>query len=288
MDTGTVDRRPAHFTAAVVVVLAWTLGACTERDGEVAMAEAPAASLTRGGVQELPNWSGVWAQVDNTVFDQATVVPADGDANTAGVREFPPLTEEYERRYQANIELKTQGRLPDPITTCGTPAGFPRLLNLPDVYEFVVRPEETWILTENGPNVMRIYTDGRDHPAPEDLWHTFTGDSVGHWEGDTLTFSTIAVRNEGTIIDRTGLVLSDEMTAVTRMRKLDNGMLEAALVIEDSLALTEPWRVRIQYERLPDGTRVYDYACAENNRNPVSEDGETMTLDSQGRPLDFQ
>ena len=131
------------------------------------MAEAPAASLTRGGVQELPNWSGVWAQVDNTVFDQATVVPADGDANTAGVREFPPLTEEYERRYQANIELKTQGRLPDPITTCGTPAGFPRLLNLPDVYEFVVRPEETWILTENGPNVMRIYTDGRDHPAPD-------------------------------------------------------------------------------------------------------------------------
>jgi len=291
MNVHALDRWPAIGAATIVLAFGFELGACTQPNGEAALGGAPAdppASATANGWESLPDWSGVWAMVGNTIFDQATVVPKGGGANEIGPREYPPFTEEYERRYQANLDLKAQGRLPDPITNCGMPVGYPRILNLPDVYEFVVRPEEAWILTENGPNVMRIYTDGREHPAPEDLWHTFTGDSVGHWEGDTLVFSTIAVRNEGTILDRTGLTLSDEMTAVTRMRKLDNGLLEAQLMIEDPLALTEPWHVTIQFERLPDGTRVYDYACAENNRNPVTEDGQTITLDAEGQPLDLQ
>jgi hypothetical protein len=159
-------------------------------------------------------------------------------------------------------------------------------LNVPDVYEFVVRPEQTWILTENGPNVMRIYTDGSDHPAPEDRWPTFTGDSVGHWEGDTLVFSTVSVKGDQTIIDRTGLIHSDELHAVTRIRKIDEDTLQADMVIEDDLALEKPWHVTKQYKRLEAGTRVYDYACAENNRNPVTESGQTLTLGPNGTPLD--
>jgi hypothetical protein len=281
--------RRLETTCIVVAATTGLLAGCGQRsaDQSTTVASAPAAG-TVDPMQGLPDWSGVWAEVGNTIFDHASVVPPGGNANAEGVREYPPLSDEFERIYVANLALKEQGLLPDPITNCGIPAGFPRIFNLPDVYEFVVRPEETWILTENGPNVMRIYTDGREHPAPEDRWLTFTGDSVGHWEGDTLVFSTIAVRNEGTIIDRTGLVLSDEMTAQTRMRKLDSGLIELEMVIEDPVGLTEPWRVSMQYERLPDGTRVYDYACAENNRNPVTEEGQTITLDGAGNPLDFQ
>ena len=43
----------------------------------------------------------------------------------------------WEKKYQANLELVAKGRLPDPISRCGTPAGFPRLLAIPDAYEFV-------------------------------------------------------------------------------------------------------------------------------------------------------
>ena len=57
-----------------------------------------------------------------------------------------------------------------------------------DGYEFVVTPDQTWILTENGPNVVRIYTDGREHLEDDLIWPTYTGDSVGHWEDDTLVF----------------------------------------------------------------------------------------------------
>lgn len=243
------------------------------------------SSNNASDLDSFPDWTGVWSEMGNTVFDHDSIVPQGASSGTEGAREFPPYNEEWEAKYLNNLALVAQGRFPDPITPCGIPAGFPRIFNLPDVYEFVVRPEETWILSENGPNVMRIYTDGRDHPPEEELWPLFTGDSVGHWEGDTLIFSTVSVKNEGTILDRTGLVLSNEMTAVTRMRKVD-GVIEVEMTITDPQALTAPWVVTSYFEKLPEGSRVYDYSCGENNRNPVMDDGYTITLGPDGEPLE--
>lgn len=256
----------------------------------VALAAGCAAQPADDLDSELPDWSGVWQMVGPTVFDGATVEPPDGRAGNPDVREFPPYNDEWEALYQSHIALVKEGRFPDPNTRCGIPTGFPRILNLPDVYEFIVRPEEFWIIGENGPNVMRVYTDGRDHPGAEDLWPTYTGDSVGHWEGDTLVFDTLSLKGwseQDTIIDRTGLVLSDGMHVVTRMRLVDEGMLEAQMTIEDSEALSGPWQVTKQYRRLPEGTRMYDYGCAENNRNPIGDSGQTLTLGPDGTPIDL-
>ena len=244
--------------------------------------------------QSLPDWTGVWqvpgsVATGATIFDPATVNTA-GVAGAPGVREHPPYNEEWEALYKQNIELVKQGRFPDPFTNCGMPAGYPRIMNLPDVYEFVVTPEQTWIISENGPNIVRIYTDGRTHPAPEDRWATFSGDSVGHWEGDTLAFTTIGVKGWDTdhdsILDRTGLIISSAMHSMTRMRKINDNTIEAQITIEDLKALTKPWVVTRRYTRMPKGTRVYDYACGENNRNPVDETGRTLTLGPDGRALD--
>ena len=261
-----------------LVVLA---AACAAAPGIArAQATAPAA---------LPDWSGVWRMQGGTVFDRATVQPPDGRVGEPGVRSFPPYTDEWEAAYRRNIERVKQETFPDPISTCGTPAGFPRLMNLPDVYEFALTPSAVWILTENGPNTMRIYTDGRKHPAKEDLWPTYTGASVGHWEGDTLVFTTISLRGASgndVILDRTGLVLSDASRVTTRMRKVDDMTLEARMVIEDSKALKAPWTVTKRYSKQPAGTWVWDYACAENNRNPISPSGKTLTLGPDGKPID--
>ena len=237
----------------------------------------------------LPDWSGVWERYEGNggMFDVATTTPPDGRAGSPGVRQHPPLTDAWEDKYQRTLEVVAAGRLPDPISYCGTPAGYPRLLALPDVYEFIVRPETTWIITENGPNVMRIYTDGREHAPPAERWPTFTGDSVGSWDGDTLRFSTVSMIGEAqTILDRSGLTLSDQATVQTTMYLLDDGRLRAELVIEDPLALREPWHVLRHFRRLPPGTRAYDYACNENNRNPITESGQTLTLDADGKVID--
>jgi hypothetical protein len=245
-----------------------------------AQGQAPAA---------LPDWSGIWGMQGNTVFDRATVQPPNGRAGQPGVRAFPPYNDEWEARYRRNIELVRQGRFPDPVSTCGTLHGFPRIMNVPDVYEFAVTRDAVYIIAENGPNILRIYTDGRTHPPQEDLWPTYNGASVGRWEGDTLVFTTISLKgskDDDVIVDRTGVVLSDASRATTRMRKIDDKTIEAQMTIEDPKAFKGPWRITKRYEKRPAGTWAWDYACAENNRNPISSSGRTLTLGPDGKPID--
>src|SRR5262245_4931376 len=254
----------------------------------IAFAPQAAPGQQRGS-NALPDWRGVWQMVGPTVFDTSTVEPPNGRAGEPGVRERPPYNDEWEGRYKKNIEAIQKGVFPDPVNLCGLPHGFPRVLNLPDVYEFVVRPEQVWIIGENGPNILRIYTDGRKHPPTEDMWPTFTGDSVGHWEGDTLVVDTIGAKGAkdgDVIVDRTGLILSEAMHVVTRMRKIDASTIEAHNLIEHSKRLQAPWRVTKRYRSQPAGTRVYEYSCAENNRNPVTSSGRTLTLGPDGKPID--
>jgi hypothetical protein len=237
----------------------------------------------------LPDWSGIWSMQGGTVFDRATVQPANGRAGEPGVREFPPYNDEWEAKYKKNIELIKEGRFPDPISTCGTPHGFPRVMNLPDVYEFAITPQATYVLAENGPNILRIYTDGRTHPPADERWPTYNGASVGRWEGDTLVFETVSLKGSSdndVIVDRTGIVLSKDSHATTRMRRVDDMTIEAQMVIEDPTALKAPWKVTKRYRKQAAGTWAWDYGCAENNRNPISGSGKTLTLGPDGKPID--
>ena len=93
-------------------------------------------------------------------------------------------------------------------------------------------------------------------------------------------------RDKDVILDRTGLVLSDRSRATTRIRKTDANTIEVQMTVEDPKALTKPWVVTKQFRKLPAGTRLYDYGCAENNRNPADvETGKTLVLGPDGKPL---
>lgn len=246
-----------------------------------------AAAQSPPRAAELPDWSGAWTRSTGAFYEstaeQALEPPPPADSS----RRTPPYTPKFATIYRENLARIAADRFPDPISTCGTPAGWPRLLALPDAYEFVVRPEQTWLLTENGPNVMRIYTDGRSDPAPGDYWATYTGYNFGHWEKDTLVFRSLGLKGVGsTILARTGIVMSDKLETSARIRLIAPDRLLVVAVLTDAEALTRPWSVAFTYTRLPAGSTVYDYACAENNRNPISSDGRTLTLDSDGRVID--
>jgi hypothetical protein len=270
----------AALTLSIVSALALAAGV-------VPPGQAWAQKVIAKDGRELPDWSGVWQMVGNTVFDQATKNPPNGVAGLPGTKEAVPYNAEWQKKYEANMARVAVDRFPDPVTTCSTPSGWPRDLNTPDTNEFVVRPEQSWILTENGPNVVRIYTDGRPHLSPDEIWPTYSGDSVGHWEGDTLVFDTIGVKGwPSQIIDRTGAISSDKLHTVTRMRKVDAKTIEADMTLDDPEAFTKPWHVVKRFRKLPDGTRAFDYVCAENQRNVVTPSGKTLTLDTSGKPID--
>ncbi|MEI9892061.1 MAG: hypothetical protein WDN45_17765 [Caulobacteraceae bacterium] len=100
-------------------------------------------------------------------------------------------------------------------------------------------------------------------------------------------FDTIGVKGwPYQIIDRTGAINSDQLHVVTRMRRVDAQTIEADMVLTDAMAFTGPWHVVKRFRRLKDGSRAYDYACGENQRNIVTPSGKTLTLGTDGKPID--
>ena len=273
------SRTSAALACALLCAAALTSGAS-------AAEPAPTAKLR--SFASLPDWSGVWQLTGpGGSFDPTLTMPKGGQGGLPGVTVAAPLTPEWQKKYAANNARVAADRFPDPVSFCGTPSGFPRLLTIPDGYEFVIRPEQVWILTENGPNVARIYTDGRGHLPADEIWSTYSGDSIGHWEGDTLVFETIAMVGDGSaILDRSGLTLSGKHKVTTRLRKIEPDILESQMTIEDPVALARPWTVVRHYKRQPAGSRLFDYVCTENNRNPITTTGQTLTLDTSGKVVD--
>jgi hypothetical protein len=224
----------------------------------------------------LPNWSGLWNPIGGLIFDPSTADPKGNNAQQPGDREHPPYNSEWEAKYKAKLDRTIAGYFADPITDC-IPHGMPRLMGgIPGPLEFVVTPEQTWIIWEYGSQLRRIYTDRRDHLPVEDRFNSWTGHSIGHWEGDTLVVDTVSMRGD-TQYDRTGAPHSDQVHLVERMRLVDPDTLENEMTIEDPVAFTKPWRVNRHYRRLPGDTFVSEVVCTETQHSPIVN-GQTQFL----------
>jgi hypothetical protein len=224
----------------------------------------------------LPDWTGVW-QGDGTLFDHSHGVKG---PETGSSRDYPPYKPDWEARYDKFLkDVVWQDKFVDPITLC-YPPGFPRMASVPFGIQFVVRPEETWIVYERTP-VRYIFTDGRAHPGPDDLFPSWEGHSIGHWEGDTLVVDTIGLKG-GVVIDRTGLVLSDKAHIVEHIRRVSADQMQDVLTIDDSDALTRPWTVTRLYNRSKEKyPAIGTIACAESQRNPIVDGQNTVVLGSE-------
>jgi hypothetical protein len=141
------------------------------------------------------------------------------------------------------------------------------VMNSPYPIQIIQTTGETVIVHEVAHNIRHIYMD---QPHPPALAPTFMGDSVGHWDGDTLVIDTLGF-NDRTWIDEIGVIHGKQMHVIERIRKIEGGhALENLVRIEDPEFFTEPWFARITYAWRPD-LRIAEYVCEENNRNmPVS------------------
>ena len=113
-----------------------------------------------------------------------------------------------------------------------------------------------------------IFTDGRGH-LPADGPHTKTGDSIGHWEGDTLVVETTHLK-ESTITNN-GLDHSRKLKLIERFRlSADGKRLLSTQEFEDPEVLDNRGARFITWDRVP-GDHVHAYDCdpsfAENYAN---------------------
>jgi hypothetical protein len=179
----------------------------------------------------------------------------------------PPLKPEYMKILERRIRAKNHGTPEADASTQCFPHGMPRLMESPYPIEIVQTEGRITFLHEVAHNVRRIWMN-RDHPRQLPL--TFLGDSVGHWEGDTLVVDTVGL-NDRSFIDDEGSSHSTQEHVIERYRKINNGtQLELIMTVEDPVTLEQPYSYRRIFHWRPD-VRPQEYVCEENNRNaPVN------------------
>jgi hypothetical protein len=106
--------------------------------------------------------------------------------------------------------------------------------------------------------VRLIHTDGRPH-LPADAPHTKMGDSIGHWEGDTLVIDTDHIA--ASTITNNGLDHSDHIHMIERYRLGPDGKrLEASQWFSDPETIENNGARFIAWNKDP-AKHIYPYEC---------------------------
>ena len=213
--------------------------------------------------RNLPDWTGLWEHTGGFHFDP----------EQKGPKATAALTPEYQARYDKKLADIKKGIQWDPLSAC-LPAGYPRWLLEPFLREFILRPEEAWLLTEQNAEIRRIYTDSRGHVPVDEAYPLWEGDSVGFWDGDTLVIHTNNLKAGQYQRDQPDF--SDQATTVERMRKTGPDTIEDIVDVYDPASLQRPWHVRQVYRRVKTpNLRINHWSCEENNNTARTDNGST-------------
>jgi hypothetical protein len=188
--------------------------------------------------------------------------------------EEPPMTAWGEAQYKAakssfGVPAYPLAETNDPLYHTCTPPGLPRIYLHPFPMQIVQTPGEVILLFEYDSIRHQIFTDGRAHDAT--LGPLWMGDSIGHWEGDTLVADTVNF-NDKTWLDRIGHPHSDQLHVVERFRRPKHDRLMVDISIEDPKAYTKPWTTHIEFLLRPKWTLQEQFCEDEESFQTLDKD----------------
>lgn len=201
-----------------------------------AHAEDAAPSCAPQDLGALAEWNGIWAAEGMDAVDFGISGQFGGTADNKLLGQDAPWNPAGWARMRAMMRS-------DRSTKAGW--GYPMMMNSFAELKFIVALTETTIVNPYR-EIRHVYTDGRDHASEEDRWPTNWGDSVGCWDGDTLTIETVSVRYDPGF-NAAAPPLSDQAHFVERLRLVAPGQIESEMTITDPVTLAAPWTIRIIY-----------------------------------------
>jgi hypothetical protein len=188
-------------------------------------------------------------------------------------------------------ELSAGGKInPDPSNQCA-PYSPPYIFTIQLGVQMLQGKDETIMLYPQDDQVRRVRMNA-EHPKK--VIPSAMGDSVGHYEGDTLVIDTVGVKiGRVTMVDRYGTPQSEAMHVVERYRLIDVASAREAMIrherragrgagapgtglydpnaakalqltytVEDPNIFTMPWSAQITYRRTMNPWT--EQVCAEN------------------------
>jgi hypothetical protein len=228
-----------------------------------AEAQKPAARKTEQRVPRTadgkPDLSGVWQPASDRAgtwaeANQGVGVPENGPQ----VRRVDPIP--YQP-WAAKLVRDSFDRrnIDNPVARCIPQLDLGGGILYP--WQFVQTPNLIVILIESR-HVFRLVPLNAKHP--DDLDPAYLGDSVGHWEGDTLVIDVTGFKDQLIGAD----IHTDAWHVVERYTRVDYNTINYEATIDDSKALTKPYQIHSKLMLRP-GTRLQEYVCEENNQDPA-------------------
>jgi hypothetical protein len=233
---------------------------------------------TTGGKGNVGGYNSLWygrgtgaVKVDGQWRTSIIIDPPNGQrpAMTAAARE---KAAERARRAKKNngeawwIEAKLDpGPYDDPelrplaercLLGFGSTGGPPILPVLYNNLKRIVQTEDHIMIMVEMVHDARIIRMNAEHAASD--VRKWLGDSVGHWEGDTLVVDTTNFSDTPALANA-----SKNLHVVERFRRIDQDTLLYRFTIEDPTVWTAPWTG--EYTWPASDQRLYEYACHEGN-----------------------
>jgi hypothetical protein len=214
-------------------------------------------STIRGNWDDANSGFGVGGSGKNS--DAAPVI---GSNERPAGREGAPYQEWAAKKV---LESFNKRAIDDPTSRC-LPPGVPRSVMLGLFPQKIVQtPKEIVVLYEYM-HTFRMIPLNAKHP--DDVLASYMGDSVGHWEGDTLVVDVIGF-NDKTWLAGTGTFHSEALHITERYTRVDRDQINYEVTMVDPKVFTKPWTLTSTL-MLREGTRVQEYVCAENNLDPAN------------------
>jgi hypothetical protein len=244
----------------------WVLVGALALPAAIIAAEPKGAAWPKGQyatLDSLPDWGGVW------VLGRPRPVAG------APAPEGP----KFKGRYLAQFEdwqkqvRENNGQARKDTSNC-MPPGMPNMMATGQYpVEFLFTPGRVTTHHEAWMQWRSIYTDGRGHP--DDLEPGIFGHSIGHWEGGTLVVETVGIKTVTEL--GAGMKHSDKLKVLERIGLAPDSAdtLVVQLTMEDPEALEKPYVRTFTFTRQRDWS-LMEFICAENDRNPVDQNGVTQ------------
>jgi hypothetical protein len=166
----------------------------------------------------------------------------------------PPFTEAGLALYKKRREADKATHPFHPLGTECAPHGYPGMAG----GQIIQTPGQITFLG-NFHAIDIVHMNGRH---PKDLRPTFTGHSIGHWEGATLVIDTVGY-HEGGWLDYTGTPAGAQLHLIEHIKKVTIAGkvgLEAVATVIDPENYTKPWNVR-RVSRLNSAQTLEEDVC---------------------------
>jgi hypothetical protein len=214
--------------------------------------------------RSIPDWTGIWTREASPFF-------WDPDQGSPTAMPTAKLTPAFANELREKLDRINRGIEYDPLSNC-EPAGMPRWIVEPFLREWVVTPQQTYLINEMQNEIRRVYTDGRDHPSAADAYPLWEGDSIGFWDGDKLVIHTSQMRAGQ--YQRIQPSYTEQVETVEIWQKTAPDTIAVDVWSFDPPALAEPWYARQVFKKLSNddnSLRIRYWHCGENENNAVEK-----------------